>query len=61
MSKKILPPVNREIAGDFRNYYKHCGIEWAEDWDTSDHRDRCPRCGRPVKPYRFEDRREEGP
>ncbi len=48
--EKFSPPV--EML--FRNYYRHCGKEWDDEWDSTCN-DRCPECNAEIEPYESED------
>jgi hypothetical protein len=37
----------------FNNYYRHCGTEWVDSWDSMCN-DRCPVCGKEIEPYASE-------
>lgn len=34
----------------FRNYYRHCGEEWCDEWSCMCN-DRCPVCNAEIEPY----------
>lgn len=38
----------------FTNRYRHCGVEWADDWSCQCN-DECPVCGAEIEPYESED------
>ena len=42
----------------YRNFYKHCGEEWEDEWDSTCD-DECPVCGAPISPYKSEDIKPE--
>jgi len=35
---------------EYKNYYKHCGIEW-DDVADSKCNDKCCKCGKEIEPY----------
>ena len=36
----------------FRNFYRHCGVEWDDVWDCTCN-DRCPVCNCEIEPYMY--------
>lgn len=38
----------------YRNYYKHCGEEWDDEWSCMCN-DECPICKAEIEPYKSED------
>ena len=50
-------PESTEPEMNFRNFYRHCGEEWDDCWDSTCD-DECPVCGKAISPYKSEDLEE---
>jgi hypothetical protein len=59
--KNIIDTENRpapEVVMRFRNHYRHCGVEWDDEWDSTCN-DKCPECNAEIEPYKSEDLDEQ--
>ncbi len=49
-----MPKTIGGVELKFRNFYRDCGQEWEDEWDSMCN-DRCPVCNKEIEPYRSED------
>jgi len=52
-AEKTRTPID-DVEMKIKSFYKHCGEEWESVWDSACD-DECPKCGKPISPYDYED------